>query len=473
MVAQLFVKSLSGKTIVLNVSPNTAICTVKQMLHDAQGIPIADQRLIVGGKQLEDGKTLADYNITSNSSVDVMLRLLGGLAGPVYTYSATMLQLIVTLSSYGNAGAAGDTFLITIKDNTNYTWTYSTTISSFGPTAYNWSVFSGSPSIPSTYPFPGDGIQVKIDNTTAGHPTSGSLVSGNFANGPDAPTISPTPTSSAGTFFVTVNVPSTNNNVTAIVVKVYAADGTTLLGTQTDNSGNNTGAATWPLVASTAYVMQITTASLGYTLVNSTIYRFAAQITNAGGTSTQTSNTAGVAFVSGGGGGGSCFLAHSKLFTPTGYKAAKDIKTGDLLVTADGRKVPVNAYSFTVETTTEASAPFVIYKDAFRKGYPKADLYLSPEHAIMIKKDLWTMAKWLQIVAPDAVKQYDVGKSVTYYHFETPNYFKDNFVCEGTVVESFAANQLAGMKGRVWSFSVQENGYKRLTAKPPVKAILM
>jgi hypothetical protein len=91
----------------------------------------------------------------------------------------------------------------------------------------------------------------------------------------------------------------------------------------------------------------------------------------------------------------------------------------------------------------------------------------------MVKKDIWNMPKWLQTASPNKVNQYDIGKPVTYYNFETTDYFKDNFVCEGTVVESFAANQLAGMKGRIWSFSVQENGYKRLTAKPPVKTILM
>jgi Hint domain len=93
-----------------------------------------------------------------------------------------------------------------------------------------------------------------------------------------------------------------------------------------------------------------------------------------------------------GGGGGSgvaCFVAASNLLTPTGYKSAADIKTRDLLMTADGRKVPVKAFSFTVENANKDSAPFLLPKNSLSPNCPKADLRLSPWHAVQLKQGLW------------------------------------------------------------------------------------
>ena len=76
---QIFAKTLTGKTIVLEVNHFDEIYTLKCKIFAKEYVPVHEQKLVFSGKVMDNDKTVTDYNIQPNSTINILLRLRGGL----------------------------------------------------------------------------------------------------------------------------------------------------------------------------------------------------------------------------------------------------------------------------------------------------------------------------------------------------------------------------------------------------------
>ncbi len=139
-----------------------------------------------------------------------------------------------------------------------------------------------------------------------------------------------------------------------------------------------------------------------------------------------------------------CFLRNTKILTGEfNYKLVQDLKVGDTVSTPDGRIVPVlRVDSFTC-AASPSSSPFLI-----PKGYKTIngfvcleDLYLSPDHGILIDHEIIVPVKYL------GLKQETTRSTLEYFHITLPNFFTDNVLANGLACESYGGNLLLQSQG--------------------------
>jgi hypothetical protein len=158
-----------------------------------------------------------------------------------------------------------------------------------------------------------------------------------------------------------------------------------------------------------------------------------------------------------------CFPAGTRILTHQGYKNVEDINDKqDKVITSDGRTVPCVIVSTHITKTNKNSAPYMIEANAFGPMSPPKDILLSPQHAIQSSKDVWQIPEYVAKHNPK-VYQVDLGKPITYYHIECPNYFTDNLVAEDAVVESLGWYQVSDQN--VYEFDPEIQGLRRTEQK--------
>lgn len=166
-----------------------------------------------------------------------------------------------------------------------------------------------------------------------------------------------------------------------------------------------------------------------------------------------------------------CFVEGTRILTQNGYKPIETLLYKDLVVTSDERVIDFRLKKIPVLLTDATSAPYRIEAGAFGFNKPSVDICLSPHHKILIRKGVWISPERAAKTNPK-VKQYGIGKPITYWHIACDDYLKDNLICEGMVVESLATNKNYTGPAKVYTWSDRLGGFTRIYSGVSTKALL-
>jgi hypothetical protein len=156
-----------------------------------------------------------------------------------------------------------------------------------------------------------------------------------------------------------------------------------------------------------------------------------------------------------------CFVSGTRIMTPTGERLVEDLRSGDMIVSADGRIIPATVYSTNIAKTTQENAPYLIPANAFSANFPPQDIILSPKHAIQSRKGVWEIPQFAES-RYRAIKKTNIGEAVEYFHIELPNFFTDNLIANGSVCESLGSKAQAQLNGKaLYTFNKKLGGFTK------------
>ena len=156
-----------------------------------------------------------------------------------------------------------------------------------------------------------------------------------------------------------------------------------------------------------------------------------------------------------------CFLLGTKIkVSPTEYKLIQDLKEGDFVYTSDERVVPILKINHYNVLPNPLSSPYII-PEGYRYGefVCDQDLYLSPEHAVLIDSDKLVPVKAL------GFQQDTTLTDLTYFHITLPNFFTDHLVANGIPCESYAGESALQSSGNYISMYFNHEIFKKVYDK--------